>query len=214
MALASKNFVFLHIPKTGGMWASSVLRRTTNTFMVGHQHSHFPQLLEHYPEEWYRDRFIFTIIRHPITWYQSVWAFRMKSGWKMNHPLDANCASNDFRTFVSNVLEYKPDGWVTWLYEQYIQYVPDGIDFIAKIENGARDIKTAISMSGLKYDEEMIDNLQRVNDSDLDSKPSKYWAKYTTKLFDRVVAVESRVISRYYSDYVIDPSDHVGPRPW
>jgi hypothetical protein len=132
----------------------------------------------------------------------------------MNHPLDASCASNDFRTFVSNVLEYKPDGWVTWLYEQYIQYVPGGIDFIAKIENGARDIKTAISMSGLKYDEEMIDNLQRVNDSDLDGRPSKYWAKYTPELFDRVVAVESRVISRYYSDYSINPNDHVGPRPW
>lgn len=214
MALASDKFVFLHIPKTGGMWASSVLRKVSLTFMLGHQHSHFPQLLEFNAEDWYNERFIFTIVRHPITWYQSVWAFRMKSGWKMNHPLDANCASNDFHTFVSNVLSYKPDGWVTWLYDQYIQYVPNGIDFVAKIENGSRDLKTALSMTNIKYDENIIDNLPRINDSDMDGKSSKHWAKYTPELFDRVMAVESKAISRYYGNYDINPNDHVGPRPW
>lgn len=214
MALASDNFVFLHIPKTGGMWVSSVLRRSATTFMLGHQHSHFPQLLDIKDEQWYNDRLIFTMIRHPITWYQSVWSFRMKSGWKMNHPLDANCASNDFHTFVGNVLKYKPDGWVTWLYEQYINFVPGGIGYIAKIENGSKDLKTALSMANVKYDSSIIDNPHRVNDSDLDGKPSKYWAKYTSELFDRVMAVESKVISRYYGDYIINPNDHVGPRPW
>lgn len=214
MAIASDKLVFLHIPKTGGVWVSYALRKTGEYSMIGHQHSHFPQLLQLYDEEWYKQRYIFTMIRHPITWYQSRWAFRVKHGWRLGHPLDFNCSTNDFHAFVENVLKFKPDGWLTWLYEQYIENVPGGIDYVARLEKGVDEVKHVLAEAGVEYDPKLIENIPRVNDSDMGGYSSKHWAKYTPELFDRVMAVENKVISRYYSDYEINPNDHVGPRPW
>jgi len=214
MAIATDKFVFLHIPKTGGVWVTGALRRTTSVAMIGQQHSHFPQLLQLYNEDWFKKRFVFTMIRHPITWYQSRWAFRIKHGWRLGHPLDYHCASNDFHTFVENVLNYKPDGWLSWLYDQYISHVPGGIDYVARLEKGSAEIKHVLTESGTEFDPAVVDNIKRANDSDMGGHSSKYWAKYTPELFDRVMAVESKAISRYYSDYDINPNDHVGPRPW
>jgi hypothetical protein len=214
MAIVSDKFVFLHIPKTGGVWVTSALKRITKTSMVGQQHNHFPQLLQLYDEEWYRKRSIFTMIRHPITWYQSRWAFRVKHGWRLGHPLDFNCSTNDFHAFVEAVLTFKPDGWLTWLYSQYIDNVPGGIDHVARLEDGVAGLKRVLGAIDTNYDCAFIDNMPRVNDSDIGGHSSKYWARYTPELFNRVMAVESRIIDRYYNDYLIDPNDHVGPRPW
>tara|TARA_R110000868_G_scaffold150227_2_gene373234 strand:- start:8105 stop:8749 length:645 start_codon:yes stop_codon:yes gene_type:complete len=214
MAIASDKLVFLHIPKTGGMWVSYAMKRAFDTSMVGHQHSHFPQLLQLYDEKWYKQRFIFTMVRHPITWYQSRWAFRVKHGWRIGHPLDFACATNDFHSFVEAALDFKPDGWLTWEYGQYIDNVPGGIDYVAKLENGVDEIMRVLDIAGVEYDPKIIKSVPRVNDSDMGGHPSKYWAKYTPELFDRVMAVENRVIAKYYSDYEINPNDHIGPRPW
>lgn len=214
MAITTDDMVFLHIPKTGGMWVSNILRRISQVSIIGHEHNHFPQLLQMYDEEWYKRRYIFTMVRHPITWYQSRWAFRVKYGWKAGHPLDFNCATNDFHSFVESVLKYKPSGWLTWLYEQYIDSVPGGIDYIAKLENGISEIHHILKEANVVYDKELLNNIPRINDSDMGGYSSKYWAKYTPQLFDKVMAVEHKVISRYYHDFEINPNDHIGPRPW
>lgn len=214
MAISSDKLVFLHIPKTGGVWVTYALKRAIQTSMLGHQHSHFPQLSQLYNEDWYKQRFIFTMIRHPITWYQSRWAFRVKHGWRLGHPLDFNCATNDFHSFVESLLDYKPDGWLTWLYEQYIDNVPGGIDYVARLENGVDEVKYVLNTAGVEYDPSIIENLPRANDSDMGGYSSKYWAKYTPELFDRVMAVEHKLISRYYNDIELNPNDHIGPRPW
>lgn len=214
MAIASDKLVFLHIPKTGGVWVTFALKRALQTSMIGQQHSHFPQLLQLYEEEWYRQRYIFTMIRHPITWYQSRWAFRVKHGWRLGHPLDFHCSTNDFHSFVESVLKFKPDGWVTWLYNQYIENVPGGIDYVARLEDGVGEVKHVLDQAKIDYDPATIEHIPRINDSDMGGHSSKYWAKYTPELFDRVMAVESKIIDRYYSDFEINPSDHVGPRPW
>lgn len=214
MAIVSDDFVFLHIPKTGGIWATQILTSAFETTMLGHQHSHFPQLLQIRDEEWYRNRFIFTMIRHPITWYQSRWAFRIKHGWQPNHPLDFNCASNDFHTFVDNALKFRPNGWLTWLYGQYINNVPGGIDFIARLEYCQRDLELAMSKAGCPISIDVLNSKQRTNDSDMGGMSSKHWAKYTPELFDRVMTVEHEVVSKYYNDYKVNPNDHIGRRAW
>jgi hypothetical protein len=214
MAIASDKFVFLHIPKTGGVWVTYALKQAIQTSMIGQQHSHFPQLLQLYDEDWYKQRYIFTMIRHPITWYQSRWAFRVKHGWRLGHPLDFNCSTNDFHAFVEAVLKHKPDGWLTWLYNQYIENVPGGIDYVARLEKGVGEVKHVLKEAGVEYKDEQVENIPRINDSDMGGHSSKYWAKYTPELFDRVMAVESKIIDRYYSDYEINPNDHVGPRPF
>jgi len=215
MALSTDKSIFLHIPKTSGVWirhAYKVCKIACSE--IGEQHSHFPLLSKYQPPEYYNDRLIYTFVRHPLTWYQSRWAFRVKHGWRAQHPLDYNCASNDFVTFVENALRYKPDGWVTEEFCNYIDSVPRMIDFVGRCEYLVTDMVKVLTLAGETFSENGIRSIPRINDSDMDGHSSKYWAKYTPKLIDRVMAVESEVIRRYYNDYAIDPNTLCGECPY
>lgn len=222
MALATDKSLFLHIPKTGGIWVRYAIKKLGIKFWeIGDQHAHFPKygeksrLLAFHDDEYYKEKYIFTFVRHPLSWYQSRWAFRMKHGWKPGlHPLDYNCASNDFRIFVKNVLNYSPRGWVTIEYLNYLDNTPKPIDFIGKTENLTKDLITALTLAGEDFDPEIIKQLPRANDSDLDGKSSSYWATYTEDLMRGVIAAESTIISRYYHDYVIDKDKWCRPSPY
>lgn len=213
MAIVTDKLVFLHTPKTGGWWIKHILERIgENPYDVGHQHEYFPSLLSHRDEQFFRDRFVFTAVRHPLTWYQSRWAFRLLSGWQPRHPLDYNCASNDFKVFVSKALRMAPNGWCSWLYDEYTS--GNFIDFVAKNESLVDDFIYVLKKTGHSINEDEIRNVRRVNSSDINKLNSKHWARYTPDLFNRVMAVESNAINRYYPDYVIDPSDLCGHDPY
>ncbi len=215
MALATSKSLFLHIPKTAGIFIRHVFKVCKiDHIELGDQHSHFPELLRYRPEEWFRDRFVFAFVRHPLTWYQSRWAFRVKHGWRAQHPLDLNCASNDFHTFVNNMLEYKPDGWFTWECRMFIDQVPNRINFVGKTENLVNDVFAALEQAGEKFSHKVIKSIPRVNDSDMDGHTSKYWAPYNESLMKRVMAVESEVINKYYANFDFNPNILLGPRPY
>lgn len=205
MALATDKSVFLHIPKTGGIWVRQAIKECGITCdEIGDQHSHFPQISKLKDKGYYDNKFIFAFVRHPITWYQSRWAFRMKYGWRAQHPLDFNCASNDFTVFVENAIRFKPTGWVTWEYSNYIDTVPGEIDYVGTTENIVNDLITILSSAGERFDALAIRSLNRLNNSDMDGYSSSYWAKYTKDLLNKVLEVESAVIDKYYSKCDID----------
>lgn len=205
MAMASDKSLFIHIPKTGG-WFIRYAFRDSNIAVeeVGSEHAYFPYLMQNKNEQFFAERKIFAFIRHPISWYQSRWAFRLKTGWCHTHPLDYNCASNDFKTFVSKCLEYEPTGWVTREYGIRIDTTPKPIDFVGRTEFIREDLLTFASMSGEPISQQTVQNLPRVNNADLDKKPSSHWAVYDESLFNRVMEVESGIIKRFYRDYDID----------
>lgn len=205
MALASEKTLFLHIPKTGGMFVRHVYKVCgIPHYEIGDQHSHFPYLLRLNDESFYKNLNTYAFVRNPLSWYQSRWTFRVKYGWKAIHPLDFNCASNNFHQFVDNVLKYMPDGWVTWEYKNYIDSVPGGIKHVGRVERMADDLIKIMQSSGEKVSINAINNMPRVNDSDMDGMPSGYWAKYTKDLARRVLAVEAEIMRRYYQDVPID----------
>ena len=138
----------------------------------------------------------------------------MKHGWQPTHPLDYNCAINDFNRFVVNALEYKPDGWYSYEIDQFLNGVPGGVKHIIRLEEGINGVVEALDKIGLNYDLRSIKSIARTNDSDMGCKPSKYWARYEQDIYNRVMNVERRVIDRFYPTYKINPTDHVGPRPW
>jgi hypothetical protein len=215
VALATDKLVFLHIPKTAGLWFRHVFKVCKIQHAeIAEQHSHFPELLRHHDQEFFKKRKIISFVRHPLTWYQSRWAFRVKHGWKSQHPLDFNCASNDFHKFVENVLRYKPDGWFTWECRMFLESTPHGVDFVGRSENLVEDTITALRLAGEKFSEKAVRSMPRINDSDMDGRPSKYWAKYTETLARRVLAVEREVIGRYYSDFAFDIQNVCGPLPY
>jgi len=215
MALATDKCIFLHIPKTGGIWIRHVFKVCgIPHYEIGEQHSHFPFLFNLQPPEFYKNHYIFTFVRHPLTWYQSRWAFRVKYGWRAQHPLDFNAASNDFHVFIENVLNYKPNGWVTWEYLNYIDEVPNKIDFVGRMENLVEDTIFALRAAGERFSENAVRSIPRINDSDMDGHSSKYWATYTPALVDRVLAVDGEIIRRYYHGFTLDPSILCKPRPY
>lgn len=215
MALATDRSVFLHIPKTAGMFVRAVFDACGIAYEeLGHQHAHFPQILQGKPKEFFEKRFLFTFVRHPLTWYQSRWAFRVKKGWITAHPIDFYCASNDFRTFVRNVLAYEPTGWYSRECRTFIDSAPRKLDFIGHSENALEDCILALQLAGEKFDPATIRNMPRVNDSDMDGYPSKYWAVYNPALAKKVLAAEKDVITRYYSDFTLDIASMCGTQPY
>ena len=206
MTLMLPNSVFLHIPKTGGISArNAIARAQSETFEYGEQHSHFPELLRYRDKIFYDKKYVFTFVRHPLSWYQSRWSFRMKHGWRMAHPLDYNCASNDFHEFVRNCMKYKPSGWVSWEYASFIENFPGAVNFVGKQESLANDLVHALNEAGEKFNEDIIRSTERANDSDVNNMPSKEFAVYSKKLIDEVLEVEIDVVNKYYSRF--SPSD-------
>lgn len=215
MALATDKCVFLHIPKTGGIWIKSALVFAGIPFEeIGQQHEHFPYLYDFKPKSFFDNRMLFTMVRHPIPWYQSRWAFRIKHGWQARHPLDWACASNDFHIFVEKVLQLAPDGWCNWLFKQYCEREGSAIDFIGRTEFLVDDFLKAMKLAGHDVNEERVRSLEVANSSTMDDLKSGYWAKYTPELYDRVSAVEANIINRFYLDFPIDPKNHCGPLPY
>jgi len=205
MALVSQRTLFLHVPKAAGTWIRNLyIACGIEHSEYGIQHTHFPALLQHATAGFYTKKFIYAFVRHPLTWYQSRWAFRMKYGWQLSHPLDRTCASNNFQQFVMNALEQYPNGWVTKEFTTVIDVCPKPIDYVGRAEFAVSDMLQVARLSGEKFDENIITSLPRVNDSDLDGKSSRYWAKYTPKLLDAVLEAERCVIDKYYSDFEID----------
>lgn len=205
MALATQNSLFLHIPKTGGMFVRHALKICNiPNYEIGDQHSHFPYLLKFNDEDFYKRLNTFVFVRNPLSWYQSRWAFRVKYGWKSIHPLDYNCASNDFKTFVGNSLRYMPNGWLTWEYLNYIDTVPGGIKHVGRLEKLTDDLAKILKAGNERISVNAINNMPRINDSDMDGHSSGYYAKYTKDLARRVMAVESEILRRYYHDIEID----------
>lgn len=215
MAIVTNRTLFLHIPKTGGMWVKRALEVGGVAYQeIGTTHEHFPQLLQKEEQSFFSQKFIYTFVRHPLTWYQSRWAFRIKHGWQLKHPLDYNAASNDFRIFVDNVLNYKPDGWCSWLFSQYIDTYPLPIHFIGKMENLVDDFLQVMLESGESINEDKVRAIEHINHSRMDNRGSSYWARYTYELLDRVVTAEEYIINAYYRDMSINPNDLCGPLPY
>ena len=91
--------IFLHIPKTGGNWVTSVLRQQ-NLLRAefGHKHSDFAHLFSRTPKRrveqlpnwlsmvgvkrrWARHGkpFMFCFVRHPLSWYESWFKYMNQS---------------------------------------------------------------------------------------------------------------------------------------
>lgn len=145
-------------------------------------------------KEWVsgKKRFTFAFIRHPVTWYESFWAYRTNHGKKGNMPLD-DLYHPDFEVFMDMVLRNFPDGFVTALYSFYIGRTFGKLDFVGKQENSADDLVKALKLSGEKFDEKALRSMPKVNVSPKGIRP-----KMSSKMKRRVNEAENWIISHYY----------------
>jgi len=201
MALVLPRSLFLHVPKCAGWWVRNAISGVgIPTVEYGHEHTSFKSgLLRLRPPEWYRRKLVFMFVRHPLSWYQSMWAFRLKHGWSMTHPLDFNCASNNFEQFVRRAVAYCPEGWVTRTYAEYSDWVPEGVQlFVGRQESLQDDLLAALGLAGEEFDRDALLATPPANDSTMDGKRSAQLASYSDEVRQLVLQAESEVIKRWY----------------
>lgn len=142
---------FIHVQKTGGTWIRKAIRSTVagaTPFAIDN--------------DWHRgiadcpvpERFLFTFVRHPFTWFPSYWRFQTKQNWVEPTELDRLCQAETFDEFMRNVFDRCPG-----IYSQWIQIAvgePRRINCVGRYENLADDLVAALRCAGEEFDEAVI----------------------------------------------------------
>jgi hypothetical protein len=148
--------------------------------------------------------YIAAFVRHPKSYYESVWKFIASRGnakrlylirhWRWHpHRVAARLYEPDFNDWVARMLDERPC-WVTRLYEQYVG--PEGgefVDFIGRTETLENDFIKL--MKGLGYPangwKERLQTLGRRN-----AVPRKI--EWDEGLLQRMLTTERLVINCFY----------------
>jgi len=184
MAIIMEKAIFFHMPKTGGSWVRIALRRATMVLAEINRHL-TPREVRH------NNLYTFTFVRHPLTFYQSFWAYKMRSGWK-SEGIDT-FRNDDFNLFVSNVVEQAP-GWCSRMMDRHIGHK---MKFIGKCENIVDDTVTALKNAGQKFDQKILVETPPEN-------VSYELPEYDRKIAEKVMKVEDCLIKRFNYSFDID----------
>jgi hypothetical protein len=203
MAIVLPGATFLHIPKCGGTWVVQALTAAGLEPQVvppGGQHAIAAT----------EGRFVFTFVRHPLTWYASFWNFRRgtaaRPGGSAEERLredarqaaepideclvDERGSPRDFVAFVEACVARHP-GSLSQKYELYAQ----AAHFVGRQESLVDDLLTALGRAGVAFDAESIRRTRNVNEAD-----PRFPAVYPAKLAVRLLASEAAAVERFYRD--------------
>lgn len=200
MAVLLPKSIYIHLMKTGGWSVRNALSRMKLRLgEIGRGHDPASLL----PPDERAKRFTFVFIRHPLTWYRSYWAYRMQVNWMIVHPrqpitgwqtfgsvLDYECRAYKFETWLRNVLEYVPEGFLSWIYRIYTE----GVDFVGKSESLHRDLCQALTLAGETFLPEVISQTPRRN---ITNPRFTAAATVTQELAERVMAAESYIADHW-----------------
>lgn len=181
--------IFLHIPKTGGMWVREALKKSE---LVIHEYDERHDFNKHINDQMVVDRPIrFCFVRNPITWYQSYWAMRTKDdSWDDEALVDRLCASDNFRKFIDAVIGAFPDGHLNHLYAIWVNQCT----IVSKMELFPKSLINILDMCGEKYNYDAIINLPRQNIGD---KKYKKLAIYSHGQKEKLRAIEHEALKIY-----------------
>lgn len=184
MALKLRNGVFIHVPKAGGTWATSLLTKLGLVVetLPPRTHAGMPEILEKRPE--LKGAKAFCFVRHPFGWYQSFWAYRVMQGWDMNNPLDAECRASTFAEFIRNVVERRPGHLSARLKE-----LTAGVTHIGRFEALRESTVMALTALGEQFDHAAVYSHPQENVS---SKVPGHGLdlRYPPELLERLYAAE------------------------
>jgi hypothetical protein len=159
VALLLPKSLFIHIPKTGGSWVRDAIQRAgipTDEILPSSAVGISWAAAMHASSHCITDRFRFAFVRHPLTFYQSYWCYKMQVGWSQENAFEAKIASESFPEFVRSVLHVCPTGWVTTMYIRALGYAFSNVEYIGRTERLVDDLVTALRLAGESFDEERL----------------------------------------------------------
>ena len=165
MAIVTDNAILYHIPKTGGTWVKRAMRAAgldwgyTHTAVgpspFGLKRSHGTP--DNTPDGAKMGRFAIAFVRRPVAWYRSYWAFRSRKGARRDEGFPADGLwSDDFDTFVNNLLDAYPDGFVSTLYRLYVGAHAQKVDYVGRTEHLGDDLARGLALAGESYDDSAL----------------------------------------------------------
>jgi hypothetical protein len=202
MAIVLPQCTFLHNPKCGGTWVISALTAAGIPFRI--EPEGFPHEVAAT-----EGRFVFTFVRHPLTWYASFWNYRWKcaveqqaepfevylqqAAKRREMPID-DCLVNErgvpvsFPAFIEHCLA-RHSRFVSRCHSEFT----DKAHFVGRFESLVDDLLLALGEAGVTFDPDIIRRTPKVNVSS-----PRFRTEYPYRLADRVVADESAFIQEYY----------------
>jgi len=193
----------LHVPKTGGTWATRALIdagvpcKAVELARLDHYAEHGHVWLGDIAPD--ADLFSVAFVRHPLSWWRSFWAHRMREGWLFpDHEIDSRASSDDFDEFISMVIERLP-GFLGVLFERFIGPPERPISFIGRYEHLTDDLARAVRLAGEPFDEARLRSTLPENVGDYQRFP----ACYDPVLAQALAEAEHRTIDRFYANDTI-----------
>jgi hypothetical protein len=193
--LLKNGAVFLHIPKTGGIWVQTVLEAFDLVKApLGHEHSDLDhafwndrfhrdaKVVRHVlrravgsrraPALMAPDAFKFCFVREPLKWYESYWRFMESLNWqKWGNDLDPydwhpNAMLNGLGSPDFNEFMRNVNRKRPgYVTEMFGWYVRPGVQFVGKQESIQEDLLRAFALMKLDVDAARIAAVGRQNES-------------------------------------------------
>lgn len=179
---------FLHVPKTGGNWATTVLR---SMFPKARR---MPKIHMSLNAAGPSDLFTFAFVRHPLAWYQSYFSHKQRKGWDPKNQWDQRVLTDNFEEFLHKAIDETP-GYYSDLLRRFVGRPGEEIDFIGRSERLVDDFIRALELAGESFDATAVWKVSRVNQSDYQQHP----AVYCDSMAQRVLEVEAEAIKRFYA---------------
>lgn len=223
MALLLKDgSIFLHIPKTGGNWVTTVLREQNLVRAeFGHKHADLAHLfsrpakrrLRNLPgwlgmlgarRHWARGGkpFMFCFVRHPLTWYESWFKYmnQAHTNWrnfgdeKSLYDWHPNAVLNGLgSTDFNRFVRNVAARRPGYVTELYGAYTAPAVDFVGKQENLREDLIRVLTRLGLEFDEAFIRSHREVGVS----SPQSVEVAWDAELRQQVEKLEYAGLVRY-----------------
>jgi len=166
MALITDKFVFIHVPRTGGMFFRDVVSRLG---IPAREHGdprtpnriQFHQPLPEIPAEILRDKLTFGFVRHPLTWLISRWQFdHAGRSADLSSNGTAGYMSPFWGEFISDVVNRCPDAPT----KEMLGLV-EGAARIFKYEDLTESISTVLAELGYSASLSFVQSIPKKNAS-------------------------------------------------
>jgi len=228
MSVRTNNYIFYHIPCTGGSWVKRAIRHV----MKGNRNFFWkrPDVEDGEVDEatyWERlasdmlsmkkghltpsqitkaDKdglFSFAFVREPISWYKSYWANRgrvRELNGKSWHTFIFDWAwDENFETFCGNMLRMFPEGALTTLYKCFLGEDGTSLDFVGKQESLKEDLIKVLDGLGEKYNLTKIEELEKENTT---SEEIKKLCVLSTPTKKKLMSHEQWIYLNFYPEYL------------